>query len=82
MACGLPVVGADASGVADVVGDAGLVVARDDADAFARALGELLDDDERRAALGARARTRVGERFALKPVGAALRAFLVDRDEP
>jgi glycosyltransferase involved in cell wall biosynthesis len=82
MACGLPVVGADASGVRDVVGDAGLVVARDDVDALARALGELLDDDDRRAALGRRARKRVEERFALEPVGRALRSFLVDRDEP
>jgi len=81
MACGLPVVGADASGVRDVVGDAGLVVARDDADALARALGELLDDDDRRADLGRRARKRVEERFALEPVGRALRSFLVDRNE-
>jgi starch synthase len=82
MACGLPVVGADASGVADVVGDAGVVVARDDADELARALGELLDDAGRRADLGRRARERVEEHFALEPVGAALRAFLVDRHEP
>jgi glycosyltransferase involved in cell wall biosynthesis len=82
MACGLPVVGADASGVRDVVGDAGLVVAHGDADALARALGELLDDDDRRADLGRRARKRVEERFALEPVGRALRSFLVDRNGP
>ena len=82
MACGLPVVGADASGVADAVGDAGLVVARDDADALARALDELLADSGRRTDLGLRARRRVEEHFALKPVGAALRSFLVDRYEP
>jgi starch synthase len=82
MACGLPVVGADASGVRDVVGDAGLVVARGDADALVRALGELLGDADRRTRLGRRARERVEERFALEPVGNALRSFLVDRDEP
>jgi glycosyltransferase involved in cell wall biosynthesis len=82
MACGLPVVGADATGVADVVGDAGVVVPRGDADALARALGELLDDETRRADLGRRARRRVEELFALEPVGAALRAFLVDRNAP
>ena len=82
MACGLPVVGADATGVADVVGDAGLIVARADDDGLALALGELLDDHDRRTELGRRARARVEEQFALEPVGAALRAFLVDRDEP
>jgi starch synthase len=82
MACGLPIVGSDASGIADVVGDTGLIVARDDTDALARAVGELLDDAHRRADLGRRARRRVEEHFAMKPVGAALRAFLVDQDEP
>ena len=82
MACGLPVVGADANGVEDVVGDAGVVVPRSDADALAAALGELLSDAERREDLGRRARRRVEEHFALRPVGAALRAFLVDRDAP
>jgi starch synthase len=80
MACGLPVVGAGASGVADVVGDTGIVVPREDVEALARALGELLDDAARRADLGRKARRRVEERFALEPVGRALRSFLVDRD--
>jgi starch synthase len=80
MACGLPVVGADATGVADVVGETGIVVPRDDPDALARALGELLDDTGRRAELGRAARIRVERSFALEPVGTALRAFLVDRD--
>ena len=82
MACGLPVVGADANGVEDVVGDAGIVVPRGDVDALAAALGELLSEGERRGDLGRRARRRVEEHFALGPVGAALRAFLVDRDAP
>jgi len=80
MACGLPVVGADATGVADVVGETGIVVPRDDPDALARALGELLDDTGRRAELGRAARIRVERSFALEPVGTALRSFLVDRD--
>ena len=80
MACGLPVVGADASGVGDVVGDTGIVVPRGDAVALARALGELLDDSSRRVDLGREARVRVEQSFALEPVGTALRSFLVDRD--
>jgi glycosyltransferase involved in cell wall biosynthesis len=80
MACGLPVVGADATGVADVVGETGIVVPRDDPDGLARALGGLLDDTERRIQLGRAARIRVEQTFALEAVGAALRSFLVDRD--
>jgi len=80
MACGLPVVGADASGVADVVGDTGIVVPREDVDALALGLGELLDDADRRADLGRKARSRVEQSFALEPVGTELRSFLVDRD--
>jgi glycosyltransferase involved in cell wall biosynthesis len=78
LACGLPVVGADAQGVRDVVGDCGSVVPRDDPTALADALGKLLDDDRSRTELSLRARSRVEDSFALGPVGARLRAFLVD----
>jgi starch synthase len=77
MACGVPVVGADAQGVRDVVGDCGLVVPRDDAGGLAGALGTLLDDDDRRLRLGQAARLRVEARFSLEAVGRRLRAFLV-----
>ncbi|HEY9652022.1 MAG TPA: glycosyltransferase family 4 protein, partial [Coleofasciculaceae cyanobacterium] len=47
MACGLPVVAAEAPGVADILADGeasgGIVVARDDTTAFAQALGRILD---------------------------------------
>jgi len=79
MACGVPVVAADASGVVDVVGDAGVVVPRDDVDALAGAILALLDDHDRRDELGRRARLRAEEHFSLESVGAELRAFLVDR---
>jgi starch synthase len=77
MACGLPVVAADAPGVADILEDrAGVVVPVGDAEAFARALRALLDDEASRAELGARARRRVEERFSHESVGRELRAFL------
>jgi glycosyltransferase involved in cell wall biosynthesis len=82
MACGVPVVGADAQGVRDVVGDSGIVVPRDDPIALGDALGALLDDEERRAELARRARRRVEETFALRVVGAQLRSFLIERRSP
>lgn len=82
MACGLPVVGADASGVADVVGGTGVVVPRGDVRALAQALGDLLDDQPRRTELGRRARERVKDLFSLEAVGAQLRGFLLDGRAP
>jgi glycosyltransferase involved in cell wall biosynthesis len=77
MACGLPVVAADAPGVADILSDGtGAVVPAGDAEAFAWALGSLLDDETLRVDLGARARRRVEERFSHESVGRELRAFL------
>ena len=56
MACGLPVVAADTSGVADLVPDGeasgGVVVPREDATALASALGRLLDDPARAGSSG------------------------------
>ena len=82
MACGVPVVGADATGVEDIVGDTGVVVPRDDADSLANAFDALLADDERRADLARRARRRVEQHFSLEAVGVQLREFLVDRTSP
>lgn len=80
MACGLPVVAADAPGVPDLLEggeDAGgLLVPRGDPARFAAALGRLLDDEALCRALGVRARARVAEEFALDAVGARLREFL------
>lgn len=65
MASGCPVVGVDAGSVPEVVGDAGIVVPPDDPAALATALATLLASPTERTALGARARTRVLERFSL-----------------
>ena len=77
MACGLPVVAADAPGVRDILEDAvGTVVSVGDAGAFARELGRLLDDPDLSAGLGARSRRRVEERFSHESVGRELKTFL------
>ena len=83
MACGLPVVAADAPGVRDILAgedaSGGVVVPRGDARALAAALEELLTEEPRRRELGRRARRRVEEAFSLDSVGEQLRDFLVRR---
>jgi glycosyltransferase involved in cell wall biosynthesis len=80
MACGLPVVAADAPGVADALGRgeeaAGLVVPTEDAGALAAALSRLLSDAALASELGRRGRGRAEARFSLEVVGNALRGFL------
>lgn len=80
MACGLPVVAADAPGVPEILdgGEAsgGLLVPRGDAPALATALVRLVDDAALRTRMGAAARARVAERFGFEPVGRALDRLL------
>ncbi|HYZ76634.1 MAG TPA: glycosyltransferase family 4 protein [Gaiellaceae bacterium] len=75
MACGVPPVAADASGVREILGadSAGTLVPRDDPDALARGLLELLDDPQAARERGAAARRRVETAFSLERVGAQLR---------
>ncbi len=81
MCCGLPIVAADAPGVPDIFEDGensgGVVVARGDAQAFAEALGRMLDNGEWARQLGIRARSRVHRCFSLEAVGAELRTLLL-----
>jgi glycosyltransferase involved in cell wall biosynthesis len=80
MAIGLPVVAADAPGVADILSEGrrsgGIVVPREDPGALADALLELVDDRELAAELGAHARRTVEEHYSLEAVGAELRTFV------
>lgn len=64
---GLPVVAHDVAGVAEVVehGVTGLLVRPGDVDGLFGAVRSVLDDADRRARLGAAARTRCAERFDL-----------------
>jgi glycosyltransferase involved in cell wall biosynthesis len=75
MACGRPVIAADAGGTAELVGSngAGVLVPPGDADALAAAVRELLGDPERRQRLGEAARQRIESEFPL--------AHMIDRYE-
>ncbi|RBQ16199.1 glycosyl transferase family 4 [Spongiactinospora rosea] len=66
MACGRPVVCTNVGGVAEAVGDAGLIVPPRDHAAAADAFARLLLDAPLRERLGGNARTRVMERFTLR----------------
>jgi starch synthase len=81
MACGLPIVAADAPGVPDLLscGEAcgGIMVPRGDVEAFAAALGRALDDEAWTRETGARARQRVADECAPDSVGRRLRDFLL-----
>ena len=68
MACGRPVVAADAGGTSELIGrdgEAGVLVPPGNPDALADALGALLADPERRSRLGAAARRRIETEFPL-----------------
>ena len=82
MACGLPVVAADAPGVSDILEQGemsgGLVVPREDPSALAQALVRVLDDEAWRCELGKRARNRVESCFSLEVVGKQLGNFLIN----
>jgi glycosyltransferase involved in cell wall biosynthesis len=81
MACGLPIVAADAPGVPDILeggeDSGGLVVPRGDAVALASALGRVLDNEAWGRELGKRARCRAEECFSLEAIGKQLRTFLL-----
>lgn len=78
MACGLPVVATRVGGVPDIVqqGTTGWVVSPGDFDALAARLLVLLGAAELRAQMGARARERIVERFALDDSVAATASLM------
>jgi len=61
MACGTPVIVSDTSSLPEVVGDAGLVVAAGDADAWRKALEKILGDHDLAADLRRRGILRAAE---------------------
>ncbi|MBP7865864.1 MAG: glycosyltransferase family 4 protein [Acidobacteria bacterium] len=77
MAAGLPVAATRAGGVLDLVadGETGILVPVGDARALASALDALLEDAERRAALGRAGRARAERDFGLHRMASAYRDF-------
>lgn len=68
MACACPVVAADGGGTAELVGrdgTAGVLVPPEDPDAMALAIARLIEEPERRAAMGLAARERIATEFPL-----------------
>jgi phosphatidylinositol alpha-mannosyltransferase len=73
-ACATPVVASDIPGYRDVVReDTGLLVPPGDPDALAAAIVELLEDEQRRAALGESARSLARERYSWDEIASRLR---------
>jgi len=81
MACALPVVASDVSGVREALGDdpPGIIVPPGQPDALAEALRRLVDDPALRYDLGVRARRRAEQEFSLAAVGSSLRTFMEQR---
>ena len=68
LACARPVVGFEVGGIPDMVssGETGLLVERGDADALARALEDMLQDQAKRKQMGEKARELVVNQFSLE----------------
>ncbi len=66
MHMGIPVVGYDVGGLSEIVGDDGLLAPPGDRDRLAEIIISLLDDRERRLAIGAANRERARARFSVE----------------
>jgi glycosyltransferase involved in cell wall biosynthesis len=77
MACGVPAVATDVPGSADILRDCpgGILVPAHDLQATAMAVGDLLADPERRAAMGQQGRKVVVSRYSNEVVGKQVAAF-------
>lgn len=78
MAFGLPVVAPRLEAIPEIVsdGESGLLVPPGDADALARAIGELVGDPVRARLMGAAGRARAAERFGWDRVAARMLAVM------
>lgn len=75
MACNLPVVASDGGALPEIVGKAGLLVPKGDAEALATAIDKLLREPELRARLGEAGRERIHRHFSWRVTAAGMLAF-------
>jgi len=78
MAAGRPVIASRVGGLPEAVGDAGVLVPHDDAQALAEAIRRLALDRNAARALGEAGRRRVAERFTLAAMARGTRAVYRD----
>ena len=79
MACGVPAIGTMVGDMAEIIGDAGIVVRPSDPTGLGEALARILTlDPSARIALGEKARTRIETRFSVPAMVAAYRQFYQD----
>ncbi len=85
MACGLPLVAADAPGIPDILeageDSGGIQVSRENAPQLAQALVKILNQPDLRAKLRQNARQRIETCFSLTAVGQQLATFL-EKNQP
>lgn len=78
MACGLPVVASDLGGLPEVVGkDGGVLIPPKNSEALARALANLLDDEEKRGVMGKAGRAKIEAEFSWPACAARLEAGMM-----
>jgi len=75
MACGVPVISSNGGALPEVVGDAGIIVPKKDADALADAIAALLDDPERQEKMAAEGRARIEATFSWQAVARELTQY-------
>ena len=81
MACAVPVITSDVSSLPEVVGDTGLLVHPHDVEAIARHMLEMVEDPQRRDALGERALSRSREFSWDRCVGHTIDAYRCALDQ-
>ena len=74
-ACGVPVIGSDSGEIANVMGDAGVVVGECDVVGWATAIQHLLADPEKRRELGRRGQDLANARYAWPSIAAEYLSF-------
>ena len=80
MAAGLPSVATDVGDTAFLVGDAGIIVPREDSESLAGALARIVDmTAQERRDLGMRARNRILENFSMQRIQARVEGIYVEQ---